>query len=81
MRSLCHQAAVYGRKCFESSFSNFLPFREILEQTALAGVAVALSFLLHPLFSGPRAWFLVTGPLFAVVYLGGTYMAIPNDSI
>src|SRR5262249_12679984 len=67
-------AQPYGRRCFQSGFSNFLPLREMVEQTALAGVATVVSFALHPLFTGPRSWFLVTGPLFAVIYLGGTYM-------
>jgi len=63
----------YDHRCFAASYAEFLPFKEILLQTGLASAAAACSLLLRPLFSDPRHWFLVTGPLFTLVYFGGTY--------
>lgn len=63
----------YQHRHFGVSLATFLPLNEMLFQTGLATAAAGASLLLHPLFSSPIAWFLVTGPMFAAFYLGGTY--------
>ena len=64
---------IYQRRCFGVAYANFLPLQEILVETKWALFATAGSFLLRPLFSDPRVWFLVTGPIFVVIYFGGTF--------
>jgi O-antigen/teichoic acid export membrane protein len=63
----------YARRCFAASFSKFLPLKELLMQSGLAFVAVGFSLMFRPLFADARTWFLFTGPLFTLLYFGGTY--------
>jgi len=66
--SLDHQ-----RRNFGVSYSKFLPFKDMGIQTGLTAIAAAFSILSRPLFSDLRLWFLVTGPMFMVLYFGGAY--------
>lgn len=63
----------YDRRCFNAPLSDFLPMKEMLIQSGLALAAAAISILLRPLFSDPRTWFFVIGPLFTLIYFGGIY--------
>ena len=62
----------YIRRYF-TSFSEFLPLKEMLLQSGIALTAAACSLILRPLFSDLRTWFLVTGPLFTLIYFGALY--------
>lgn len=66
--SLDHQ-----RRSFAVSYSKFLPFKDMRNLAGLAAAAGAISLLLRSLFLDPRMWFLVTGPIFTIVYFGGAY--------
>ena len=66
---------VYQRRCFGADYSDFLPLKEMLQQTGLALAAGAGVIALRPLFSDARTWFLVTGPIFTLIYFGATYAA------
>jgi len=63
----------YNRECFAAPLSQFLPLKPMLIQSGLALVAAAFSLLTRPLFHDPRTWFLITGPLFTVIYFAGVY--------
>lgn len=63
----------YAARCLASSISRFLPVKDLLVQSGLALAGVLVSLLLQPLFSDARVWFLVAGPLFTLLYFGGTY--------
>ena len=63
----------YARRCFSASFAKFLPLKELLIQSGLALVAAGVSLQLRPHFPDARSWFLFTGPLFTLIYFGGTY--------
>src|SRR4029077_15452810 len=63
----------YQKSCFEVGYSRFIPMKLLGAYTALAATAGVVSYALRPLFPDPRIWFLVTGPLFAVLYLFGLY--------
>jgi glycosyltransferase involved in cell wall biosynthesis len=64
---------VYDRQGLGVSISKFLPWKEMVVQAILALFASAVSILLRPLFSDPRLWFAMTGPLFVLIYFGATY--------
>ncbi|OGR89035.1 MAG: hypothetical protein A2992_04375 [Elusimicrobia bacterium RIFCSPLOWO2_01_FULL_59_12] len=66
--SLDHQ-----RRSFAVTYSKFLPFKDMGVQAGLAAAAGAFAVLSRPLFSDPRMWFFVTGPIFMVIYFGGAY--------
>jgi O-antigen/teichoic acid export membrane protein/glycosyltransferase involved in cell wall biosynthesis len=67
----------YSQRHLGLPLSKFLPLREMMFELALAGVAALISILLYPLFSDSRTWFLVTGPLFTIIYFGGVF----NDQL
>src|SRR5579864_5921800 len=64
---------LYDRRCFTASLTKFLPLKEMLVQSGLALAAATCSILMRPLFTDPRTWFFVTGPLFTLIYFGATY--------
>jgi len=63
----------YDQKCFHVSLSKFLPLNDMLAQTGIALAAAAGALMMRPLFSDPRTWFLVTGPLFTLLYFSAVY--------
>ena len=65
----------YQRRCFAAAYSDFLPLKEMMQETGLALVAAVGVLLLRPLFSDARTWFLVMGPIFTLFYFGVAYTA------
>ena len=63
----------YDRRWLAASYAKFLPLTDMGIQAALALIAAAVSLLLRPLYADSRMWFLFTGPLFTLLYFGGTY--------
>jgi O-antigen/teichoic acid export membrane protein/glycosyltransferase involved in cell wall biosynthesis len=71
----------YVRRSLETPLGQFFPVRPMAVQIGLVLIATLFSLGLRPFFSDPRTWFIVTGPLFAVIYLGGTYAAYLREHI
>ena len=64
----------YARHALRTPYSEFLPLQTILPQCGLAAIAAACSILARPFFANPKTWFMVTGPLFTLLYFGGVYL-------
>jgi O-antigen/teichoic acid export membrane protein/glycosyltransferase involved in cell wall biosynthesis len=65
----------YQRRCFQAPRRRFLPLGQMLFQTAAVLALAAGAFAARPLFSGRESWFLVTGPIFTLLYFGMAYAA------
>jgi O-antigen/teichoic acid export membrane protein/glycosyltransferase involved in cell wall biosynthesis len=72
--SMRFYSLIYQKHRFAAPITQFLPLREMSQQTGLAFLAGSLSVILHPLFADERVWFLVTGLAFTLIYFGGVYV-------
>ena len=57
------------------SLVEFLPLRKLLERTIICAALTALSLCVKPLFANSWVWFLVVGPIFAILYFIASILA------
>jgi O-antigen/teichoic acid export membrane protein/glycosyltransferase involved in cell wall biosynthesis len=67
---------LYTRRHFQRPLADFIPVRHMLEECGIAVAAAGIALVLRPVFADERAWFLVCGLLFTVIYFGGTYLLV-----